>query len=244
MTRRTDRTNWWTVTLVAGLTTTLVAVGIMSLFPTSSAGDTSGYGSPVIAFEFARTPADLLVVFGPESDPQRAERIRSMDLGNRWDYLFLVTYGAFMALFCWSAFKDTDRSSWLIPAAAGVLSAVMDAVENTMLLEITKDLHSTPWLDLLPIPVHAKFSSIALSSIAGALYIASNHGVVWRLLAVVAIAAGIGVLVALTDPPGLGWLLTSAVAAAWSIQLLYAGFRVLRRPSTEHSGRAPKRAPS
>lgn len=241
MTRRARRKYWWTATLVAGLATTLVAAGIMSLFPTSSAGDTSGYGSPVIAFEFARTPVDLLAVFGPESDPQRAERILSMDLGNRWDYLFLVTYGAFMALFCWSAFKDTRRSAWLIPAALGVLSAVMDAVENTILLEITKDLHSAPWLDVLPIPVHAKFMSIASSSMAGALYIASKHGVAWRLLAVLAIAAGIGVLVALTSPPRLGWLLTSAVAVGWTIQLLYAGFRALVPPSAEDSGRCATR---
>lgn len=221
----------WIGCAAAGVATLITAVFIMPHFPTDAAIDITGYGSPVIAFEFARTPADLTAVFGGDADPERAARMAMMDHGNRWDFLFMTVYSLFGALFGFAVRRRNATLGSIILVMA-VLAGLMDAVETRTLLSITAQMRAgiaiPAGLATLWIPVTIKFVALAISIVGAGLFLASRAGLVWTTL------GGLTILLALLNVPALlypdrfGSLLTLSIGIGWIVMLAYAVTRSAR----------------
>ena len=123
----------WRATAVLGLLLSILGLYMMPMFPQTGAVDLSGYGGPVFAFEMARNLTDLVNVFGGIDDPDRATRIAQMDLGNYWDFLFMLLYSAFIAAFLFAASNKPLSVSWKVMIVLALFSGGMDALENGIL---------------------------------------------------------------------------------------------------------------
>jgi hypothetical protein len=212
----------WFHSVLAGLAVLLIAIFLMPKFPTDSAGIEPGYGSPIIAFEMARSVADLHAVFGTPDDPERARRIAMMDDGNIWDFPFMIAYGLFIALFLRAAGKASGNTIWYLLAMLGIVAGAADAIENNILLGLTADIEGAPDIGLLAYPVWIKFFSIMITGVAGGVAIATQGRHFWRILGVVAAASALLTLPAFYDPATYGALLTLGVTICWTLMLIFA----------------------
>ncbi len=125
-----------------GLAVIVMSLLNMSVFPQQSPGQIDGIGSPIIAFEFAETPAEINTLFGAAGTPEQATMVQAMDRGNRLDYLYMLLYSSFLFSFAVLAARHTGQR-WLYAGAALALLAFSgDALENMQLLGITANLAS------------------------------------------------------------------------------------------------------
>lgn len=217
--------NLWRFCLACGFAVLALFVLLLTIFPTEGADVAKGYGTPVIAFEMARTMEDLEAVFGPPNDPKRSERLEAMDAGNRWDYAFMVAYGGFILAFFLALAKDTGRRYWWIFAVLGVLAALADAVENGLLLELTARLASgEPVDDLLPqlpYPVWCKFFSLMLAGWGVGIYLLARPGG-WKAAGFVAMLMAGVVSLGFTSPAEYTGFMGPAIGVVWAVQLVVA----------------------
>lgn len=212
----------WLHCVLAGLAVLLIAIFLMPKFPTDSAGIEPGYGSPIIAFEMARSVADLHAVFGTPDDPERARRIAMMDDGNIWDFPFMIAYGLFIALFLRAAGKASGNSIWYLLAMLGIVAGAADAIENNILLNLTADIEAAPDIGLLAYPVWTKFLSIMVTGAAAGIVIATQGRHFWRILGVVATASALLVLPGFYDPATYGAPMGLGITICWIIMLIFA----------------------
>lgn len=227
--------NLWRLCLACGFAVLVLFVLLLTMFPTEGADVAEGYGTPVIAFEMARSMEDLDAVFGSPDDPQRARRLEAMDLGNRWDYAFMVAYGGFILAFFLALAQDTQRRVWWLFAALGVLAALADAVENGLLLQLTAQLAAGPsvsgqpvedLLSRLPYPVWCKFFSLMLAGWGLGAYLFTRKGLWMAAGFVVMLMSGV-VSLGYTSPEHYTGLMGPAIGVVWVVQLVVA-VRALR----------------
>lgn len=222
----------WITTTVFGLATALLAAIIFPMFPSDGANISDGYGGAVYAMEMARSPADLVAVFGDASDPQRAGRIAAMDRGNRWDYAFMPAYTGFMALFLWAAYRETGQKVYAAFAGIGALSGIADAVENVILLGLTKDLETAPMVEWLAFPVYTKFLAITVACIAATCFMAWR-GKYWTVAAVLPMMAFMSVILSMAAPHKVGFSMGLSIGLSWLAMLIFAALKVVRPHPTE-----------
>lgn len=129
-----------------GITTLLLAVIMLFTFP-SRADLPDGFRTPIIAFEFARSEADLSYLAGTSSASQRNRQM--MDAGHQWDMAFPFAYGGFIAMLLLHMQSRGHRISLLgIPLALAIIP--FDIHENLVLLNITSALAAaSPVTELL-----------------------------------------------------------------------------------------------
>ncbi|MEM9650612.1 MAG: hypothetical protein AAGA65_00860 [Actinomycetota bacterium] len=132
MTDRSDRLILWGAA-GAGLATAVLGVILFLVLP-GSAELSDGFRTPIIAFEFAQSDADLRFLSG-DSDLSRANRDK-MDQAHRWDMAFPVAYGLFLALLLVQLARSGFRPGRGF-AVVALLAIPFDIWENTILLEIT-----------------------------------------------------------------------------------------------------------
>ena len=216
---------WVTVTIL-GLLTAALAGLIFPYFPENGYAISAGYGGAVYAFEMARVPADLIAVFGPKTDPEHAARIAAMDKGNLWDYAFMPAYALFMTTFLWAAYQETGRKVWTFFAGIGLLSGFADAIENAILLGITANFETAPFLSLLAFPVWIKFFSITLAVAAAGIFIFQQKHV-FKIAGLLTALSMIAVFMAFYDASRFGALSGQAIGIAWGIMLIYAASKCL-----------------
>ena len=225
----------WTLCAACGLATVAVALLLLPMFPSEGAHVAAGYGKPVMAFEMARSAADLLAVFGPPGDPARAARIAAMDRGNRWDYLFLATYSSFIASFFIGAARSRGRGGWLLFAAIGVVAGLADAAENWILLGLTSDLEATAHLALLRYPVWLKFGGLMVAGVAAGAFLLSSCSAGFRVLGAIATLAALCTLLMMWAPARYAALATNGLAVCWLAQLVFALTEAIRERRQEET---------
>jgi hypothetical protein len=150
-------------TLIFGLLS-LVVAGVMLFHFPLKADLADGFTTPIIAFEFAKTAADLDFLTG-SADSAVSNRAM-MDAGHQWDMLFPFAYGGFIALLIFRLIA-TDHK-WLWPfLLMAVLIIPFDIYENLTLLAITDTLALSDDTDDLLATLHIatwlKWGAIALS---------------------------------------------------------------------------------
>ena len=165
---------------------------MLFIFPLS-ADLPEGFRTPIIAFEFARTEADLSFLSG-SSELNKLNRQRMND-GRIWDMGFPFAYAGFIALMLLRIAEAGHRFVWL-----GVLFAVsiipFDINENLILLEITEALGNSDSIEVLLLELHIatwlKWGSIGVSIAILAVGFAVSRE---YLSAVVSILAALGIAV-------------------------------------------------
>ena len=218
----------WRACLLWGIATLLVSQSFALVMPESLAGAIPGaqVDNPVLAFEFARTPAHLEAIFGFPDDPLREARIGGMIAGNLLDYLFMVVYGSFVLAFFGASARATGESRWWFAGWLGPLAALSDAIENALLLSINADM-TAPETELmfLPYPVWIKFALLAAAcGLAGWALVRQRGGP----LALPCLVAPAMIFPGVLDPWTWGQPAVSAIALGWIAMLAWAAWRVWR----------------
>lgn len=210
----------WISCFLTGLLVLGLTGYIFPIFPQEMAVP-QGIETPVYAFEFARNQADLIAIFGAIDDPLRADRIESMDEGNRVDLIYMAIYSMFICLFFYAAHLKYKRAIWLAFAAIGIVAGIADAVENTILFSLTADLETAENLVWLKYPVHVKFTALYLCSYGLGMLLKEDGRkglqILGRAFQVLSLAAIFLTFV------GMGAVATLVISIAWISKLIYAG---------------------
>jgi len=209
----------WLLCFVMGLALLVLTGVIFPLFPQEMAIP-NGLDSPVIAFEFARTHADLVAVFGHIDDPLRAERILAMNQGNQVDMAYMVVYSSFIALFFYAAYLKNRQVIWLVFVATALLAGVADAVENSILFDITDNLELASGLNLLPYPVHIKFLALFVCAFGVGMFLKDSRKSSVRIFGYT--LQGLSPLAVILTLVGLVSAATIVITLAWLTQLIIA----------------------
>jgi hypothetical protein len=227
------RAGWdsWHACLLWGIATAIVSQSFALFMPAALAHPIPGASitNPVLAFEFARTPAHLDAIFGAVGDPGRDAHVAGMMRGNVLDYLFMVVYGSFVLAFFGASARATGERRWWIAGWLGPFAAIADAIENALLLSINADMaHPQTELTWLPYPVWAKFIALSLAGGLAAWTLVRQRACMPAILvAPPALAMWFGV----TAPFARGQISVSTIFVAWVTMLIYAGWRTWRGPN-------------
>jgi len=130
---------------ILGIATLVLGIIMLFVFP-HKAELAAGFRTPIIAFEFAKTDADLAFLSG---DSQTSRQNRDMmDAGHSWDMVFPFAYAGFVSLLL---LQGVVRGQYLLALAIpiAVLIIPFDIRENANLLAITKALGNAESIEVL-----------------------------------------------------------------------------------------------
>lgn len=216
----------------------LLAVVIYSALqpPMIVCGDLDPSYQPIIAFELARSVADLHAIFGDTTGVCRATLAEQFAFLNAGDnFLFIPLYGLFLFFF-FLAVRPRDARLARIGAALTLAACLADYVENGCLSRIAAnpDIHGGA-LSLLPWATGVKWMGLAIAGAAGG-FILSRGGGGWRwMVRGLCIAGAVVVTAAIVDPHAFGRLASNGVTISWVVFLMADAVAVLR-PSTRTTG--------
>lgn len=174
----------------------------------------------MLAFEFARTPADLETVLGADPPDARAMHVReAFDRANVLDFAFLVAYAGLIASTTLLACRRNGRPALRHAAWLGPIAASADIVENVALLRLTRPAtDAATWLFVLRIGTSLKWGLLALAIAA---FAAASLRRTWAIGLIVA-ASLVVVALAFADPPRFALWLAALIGVGWLCQLAYA----------------------
>ena len=220
------------ISLVAGLVILALTVLSMTQEPVQPCGDLREGYAPIIAFELARSEADLNALFGAANDPCRAGMIARMDAINWVDVLvFIPLYGVFMA-FCFVGLQASEPRMGELGVQTTLVAVIGDYAENICLMKLTPGLDpQSVWLTLLPWATGVKWLALGgAAAIAALIYMKARRTAWWYAIAALACAvAPITTLAALASPHSFGPILSPGIGVSWLVLLLTAASGALRR---------------
>ncbi len=120
-----------------GLMVILMSIILLNIFPSKAPKLPEGFFTPIIAFEFIQTKAEVFQMFVHTDGSVRQDMVAAMDLGNRLDYIYMVLYSLFLFLFCLKCAKLSEKKFYFIGAVISLAILAGDAMENIQLLGIT-----------------------------------------------------------------------------------------------------------
>ncbi len=209
------------VTLAAAVPVALISFLFTTFDASKACGALPHDIHPILAFEFARTPADLAAVFGTAESICRVQLLRAMNRINQLDYLYMPAYGLMLLAFILALSHGRRSALVKLGLACAVLAPAADAVENWILLGISKNTDIPALLPWLKYPVHLKFLCIAVAgAVAGVL--------LWRTKKLWLQVAGLlflpqlvpAAITMLAPMSYSGALLTPFIALPWALTLL------------------------
>jgi hypothetical protein len=176
---------------------------------------------PIIAFELARSVADLHAIFGDHPGACRTAIATAMDDTNWFDSLaFIPLYGSFLAFFFLGA---RDRAAGL--ARTGLLLTIIaceaDQLENICLFHLSADPDTASvWLLRLMVATETKWVLLGMAGFIGGLILwRSGHWI--ARAAILPCAAGAAVtLISITNPTLAGPTMSLAISLGWIVFLL------------------------
>lgn len=174
----------WRGCLAAGLVAIGALVAFGGIAGLAPCGPSTGLNA-ILAFELARTPAELAALFG--QDPCRsiliAAQIRALLVDA---LLFIPAYAAFLTF---AAVALDGRIAARLAMAAVALAALLDEIEGALQYTLLRTLPGRQWLiDLLYWEARTKFVLLGLAGLILAALLAANR----RLGAVAAIPVALG----------------------------------------------------
>jgi hypothetical protein len=222
---------FWILSVLFGVGVIAFAVWFGGVIPAESCtGPLPGGVSSLLAYQLARTPADIEAVFGPAGNPCRETMIAAMDRANTVDLIgFIATYSAFLACF----FVAVLRSGVGTVARAGIVAVaaafVFDVLETATQLHITGSLPGTSTsLALLALGSTGKYIALAVVAACAGVTMIARGGVIGRLAGVVCVVGGALVVVGFVYTPALP-ALGAGNAVAWIVVLLYAAAGIWKK---------------
>lgn len=214
------------ISFAAGLLVLVVTLFSATQAPVRPCGNLPQNYAPIIAFELARSAADLAAIFGTQ-EPCRSEVVERLDAINLVDVLvYIPAYGVFMAFF-FLGMRARHASLGTLGFRIAVLAALGDFGENACLMNLTPQLDPTStWFTLLPWTTGIKWLGLgAAAAIAAAIYVKSSRGrrrnYLWAL--VLCAPAFVGTVAAIAVPAMFGPLVGLSVGLSWVGYLITAG---------------------
>jgi hypothetical protein len=152
------------ISFAAGLLVLAVTLFSATQAPVQPCGNLPQNYAPIIAFELARSAADLEAIFGTQ-EPCRSEVIGRMDAINLVDVLvYIPVYGVFMASF-FLGMRTRNPSLGRLGFRVAVVAALGDFAENACLMNLTPQLDPTStWFTLLPWATGIKWLGLGVAA--------------------------------------------------------------------------------
>jgi len=218
------------ISFAAGLLVLAVTLFGATQQPVQPCGNLPQNYAPIIAFELARSTADLEAIFGTQ-EPCRSGVVERMDAVNLVDVLvYIPAYGVFMAFF-FLGMRGRHAALGTLGFRTAVVAALGDYAENACLMNLTPQLDpASVWFTLLPWATGIKWLGLgAAAAIAAAIYVKSSSARVWNYLAALLCAAAfVSTVAAMAAPAMFGPLVGLGVALSWLAYLFTAGAAAFR----------------
>lgn len=204
------------LSLIAALLLVAAVVFSATQPPLALCGGLDPRYPPILAFEFARSVADLHALFGPAPGACRSAVAAKLDLINWLDAaLFIPIYGTFLAAGVLSLRARHPRFARLAVALT-LVACGADYVENACLLQLSAapDVPGA-WLALLPWATGVKWLLL------GAVGVLASRVVSQRRWLTVLCVLGLGIVVlALWVPSTFGRFASVGVSVSWVMLLV------------------------
>lgn len=212
------------ISLAAGLLVLAVTLMWEMNSPPRPCGNLPQNYQPIIAFELARSAADLEAIFGT-SEPCRSAMVERMDAVNLMDVLvYIPAYGAFMAFF-FLGMRGRDVSLGTLGFRVSLVAIVGDYAENVCLMSLTPEVDPTSmWFALLPWATGVKWLALgAAAAVAAMIYMrAAGARALNTCAGLVCAVAALSTVAAMAMPAKFGPLVGLGVALSWLIYLFTA----------------------
>ena len=189
------------ISLAAGLLVLAVTLFSATQEPVRPCGNLPQNYAPIIAFELARSAADLDAIFGTQ-EPCRSEVIQRIDAINLVDVLvYIPAYGVFMAFF-FLGMRARHASLGTLGFRIAIIAALGDFAENACLMNLTPQLDpASLWFALLPWATGIKWLGLGVAAaIAAAIYVKSTGARCGILAALMCAAAFLSTVAAMAVP--------------------------------------------
>jgi len=221
----------WLLCVVLGLGVAALLVWFAAIVPSHTCSGRLPRGSsPFLAYQLARTTADIEAIFGQQDDPCRAAMVAVLDLANKVDLVaFIAVYSGFFASFFLALMRSGNTGIAKLGFVAVVFTLVCDVLETSVQLYITSSLPgSASSLVLLTIGNTGKFLGLSVIGVCAGAAMLARGGLLGRLAGAACLAGGLMVVV------GLNYYLADRAlpignALIALMILIYAALAALRR---------------
>lgn len=224
------------ISFAAGLL--VLAVTLLSALqaPVRPCGNLPQNYAPIIAFELARSAADLEAIFGrsaggPLLELCGARVVERMDAINLVDVLvYIPAYGVFMA-FLFLGLRSRNAALGTLGFRISVVAALGDFAENACLMSLTPTLDpSSVWFALLPWATGVKWLGLGVAAaIAALIHVKSTGARAWNFIAALMCAAAFSSTVAgIAAPARFGPFIGLGVGLSWLAYLITASGAAFR----------------
>lgn len=217
------------ISFAVGLLVLAVTVMFAMQDPVVPCGNLPRNYAPMLAFELARSTADLAAIFGSEGGGLwdcRSLAVQRLDAVNVVDVLvYIPAYGVFMACF-FLGMRARNATLGTLGFRVAVGAALGDFAENACLMSLTPEVDPTSfWFALLPWATAVKWLGLGVAAaIAAAIYWRSSSARVWNIVAGLACAvAFLSTVASIAVPAMFGPLVGLGVGLSWLIYLITAG---------------------
>lgn len=212
---------WAALTALLGIVAFAVSFSFRMLPEVTAAGACMTDGA-VIAFEFARTMADIDKVFGSPGSECRSLVIAGMDAVNHRDVAVFIPAYTLFAVFA-ALFLGGRAPLALAAVAAALGAAAADWVETFTLLAITRDLDgAAPLLATSSTAAWVKFGLLAVHGLLLSAVCLRGAPRRWILGPTLLLPAA-GTAAAFYDAGRFSGLMSLSFLVAWLFLLLVAG---------------------
>ncbi len=187
----------------------------------------AGYVTPIIAFEFAETSAEIRHIFGAAGSSAEMERIAAFTRTNQLDYLYMLLYAGFLATFGLGVAQRGNRMGFVVVGLA-VVALFTDAIENMTMGAIMAQLGVADLarelafeLQRLKLVTWLKWGSLALAFVALIPFLAKGGRLGRFISAVAGLPFVLGVF-SYFMPGGLRELFALSIALLFLLLILFS----------------------
>jgi len=220
----------WLLCVLLGVGVVALLVWFAAIVPsqTCSRQQPRG-GSAFLAYQLARTTADIEAVFGQQDDPCRAAMVAALDLANKVDLIvFIAVYSGFFASFFLALKRSGSVGIARIGFVAVVFTLLCDVLETSVQLYITSSLPGSAMsLVLLTIGNTGKFLGLGVIGVCAGAAMLARGGLFGRLAGAACLAGALMVVVGLNYFPA-EFALPKGNALIGLMILIYAALATLR----------------
>jgi len=227
-TNRTRRA--WLLCVVFGVAVAAVFAWFAAVIPTQTCSGRQPRGtSAFLAYQLARTTADIEAVFGPEGDPCRAAMVAALNLANTVDLVaFIAIYSGFAASFFLALKRSGSEGIARIGFVAVVFTLVCDVLETSMQLYITSSLPgSVTSLVFLTIGNTGKLLGLGIVGVCAGAAMLARGGLLGRLTGAACFVGALMVVVGLNYFPAQPGI-SVGTTLLWLAMWLYAAMAAVR----------------
>ena len=176
-----------------GLSILILSVILISVNPSGGGRLPGGFFTPVVAFEFIKTSAEVVDLFGDAASGVQAETISGMKLGTYIDFIYMLFYTTFLFYFSMLCKRVTGEKWFISGGVIALFVLAADFSENIQLLSIMEKLHSGGFeneLDLLKYFTWAKWGGLSALFISLVPFL-RRSGIFGRVISVVILISAV-----------------------------------------------------